>query len=121
MLKKLADAEMRRTIITYSISGIIVVGFFFVIANLQMLYGWLIKALDILAPFIWGLFMVFLLTPIADRIERLMPDGFWGKRAISTLVSILIVIAIIAALLAIFADTKNSLFLFKSSPINLST
>lgn len=101
MLKKLADAEMRRTIITYSISGIIVVGFFFVIANLQMLYGWLIKALDILAPFIWGLFMVFLLTPIADRIERLMPDGFWGKRAISTLVSILIVIAIIAAFVAV--------------------
>lgn len=110
MFKKIADAEMRRTIITYSLSGIIVVGFFFLITNLDMLHGWLLKALDILSPFIWGLFMVFLLTPIADRIERLMPDGFRGKRAISTLSSIMIVIAIIAAFVAVLIPQLVSSF-----------
>ena len=61
--------ETKEAIIALSLSGICIVTFYLIVSNLTALTGVVGSIIDVLAPFLYGIFLSFLLMPLRDIIE----------------------------------------------------
>ena len=103
MKKFLKDEEVKKKIYVYSISGIIIVGFALALFNFDSITSFIKDFIGILSPFIWGAFFAFIMSKFANWLENKLGDkiSFKTKRAISTTVSILLLIASITLIFLI--------------------
>lgn len=97
------DENNKKNILVYSISGIIVVAGAFILFNIGTLVDFLKGLIDALSPFIWGVAFAFIMSKFANFLETKLPDSlsFKWKRFISSLVSVLLLIGIIAIIVVI--------------------
>lgn len=97
------DENNKKNILVYSISGIIVVAGAFILFNIGTLVDFLKGLIDALSPFIWGVAFAFIMSKFANFLEAKLPDSlsFKWKRFISSLVSVLLLIGIIAIIVVI--------------------
>ena len=59
--------DIKREIFIFSVSGIIVVSFFYVINNIPVIQELLTKIIGILMPFIWAIAIAFLLSSTCKK------------------------------------------------------
>ena len=62
--------ETKEAIIALSLSGICIVSFYLIISNLTVLSDVISTVIGVLAPFLYGIFLSFLLMPLRDIIEK---------------------------------------------------
>ena len=62
--------ETKEAIIALSLSGICIVSFYLIISNLMVLSDVISSVIGVLAPFLYGIFLSFLLMPLRDIIEK---------------------------------------------------
>lgn len=103
MKKVILSIEEKKKIRVYSLSGIIVVGFAFLLLNINGLLDVLKGLIDVLSPFIWGIFFAFIMSKFANFLENKLSDkmSFKTKRFLSSLLSVLLLILIIALIVII--------------------
>lgn len=93
------DSDIKRNIFTYTISGLLIFIGLTIIKNISNLNSFFSSIFSVLAPFIWGLIFVFFLKDLANKIEEKLPSSysFKQKRAISTIVSLLVLLLVIVS------------------------
>lgn len=104
--------EMKSKIKVASISGIIILLFYFGILNLTLILDFIVKLLGILNPFIFGFSLAFLLDPLCLHIRRKLRKIFNEKVAKNLSVTLTILIFIMAISLffiVIIPQLMNSL------------
>lgn len=103
MKKVILSDEEKKKIWVYSLSGIIVVAFAFLLLNINGLFDILKGLIDVLSPFIWGVFFAFIMSKFANFLENKLSDkmSFKTKRFLSSLLSVLLLILIIALIVVI--------------------
>ncbi len=102
MKKWLCDEMIQKKILTYSLSGIIILCFFFFVSEFDVVATAIKNLLSILSPFIWGVTFAFFLIPLANRIDKFFP---LRKRPNlrNTLIAILCIIFLILVIALFFA------------------
>jgi len=105
MKKILKNKNVQNNIVTFSISGMLIILFAYVLFKFGVVIDLVDQLIEVLSPFIWGLAFAFILTRFANWLESLMPEKFSlkTKRAISTLVSVLLLIIALTVLVLIVA------------------
>lgn len=102
MKKWLCDEMVQKKILTYSLSGIIILCFFFFVSEFDAVATAIKNLLSILSPFIWGVTFAFFLIPLANRIDKFFP---LRKRPNlrNTLIAIICIIFLILVIALFFA------------------
>ena len=74
-------SETKEAIKAFSISGIIIVLFYLIISNLDILGGAIGSVFHALLPFIFGIILAFLLMPLRNLAEnKLLKNTKFSKR-----------------------------------------
>lgn len=98
-MKKWLDTSHLSLILSITIAGLFIVAIYFVILNLNVFVGLLKDLGNVLTPFMYGLILAFLMSPIVSFFEIKAFASFkWKKntkRVISVLLSLLITFEII--------------------------
>ena len=104
--------EMKSKIKVASISGIIILLFYFGILNLTLILDFIVKLLGILNPFIFGFSLAFLLDPLCLHIRRILRKIFnekVSKNLSVTLTILIFIMAISLFFIVIIPQLMNSL------------
>lgn len=98
-MKKWLDSSHLSLILSITIAGLFIVGIYFAILNLSVFVGLLKDLGNVLTPFMYGLILAFLMSPIVSFFEVKAFASFkWKKntkRVLSVLLSLLITFEII--------------------------
>ena len=79
-------SETKEAIKAFSISGIIIVLFYLIISNLDVLGGTIGSIFHALLPFIFGMILAFLLIPLRNLAEnKLLKNTKFSKRTKSNI------------------------------------
>lgn len=111
MKKFFNDEEIKKNIYTYSISGLIIVTFAVIMTHIDAVFKFIGDFIEVLSPFIWGIFFAFILSGFANWLESKMNEkmSFKAKRAISTAISILLLLAVFTLIfLIVMPQLTNS-------------
>ncbi len=87
-------------------TGLALIIAFFIVQNLASVKNGWQSLLTLATPFIWGLCLAYVLTPLLNRIERLLCRGSFFQRHFKTrrTLGIVITLLIVATLLGIFSS-----------------
>ncbi len=91
------DKDLMRQVFIFAAAGIIVVSFYLVISNLDIVGGVISEVVDVLMPFIWGIIFYLLLGKVEKFIEERIPAKLslkW-RRIIATFASIIFLLLFI--------------------------
>ena len=100
MKKIVLDENDKKKVLTYSLSGVIIIVFAFILFYIGSLVSFIQKLIDVLSPFLWGIVFAFVMSKFANFFEKKLPEKmtFKLKRFISSLVAILLLIILIVAI-----------------------
>ena len=91
------DKDLMRQVFIFAAACIIVVSFYLVISNLDIVGGVISEVVDVLMPFIWGIIFYLLLGKVEKFIEERIPAKLslkW-RRIIATFASIIFLLLFI--------------------------
>lgn len=95
----------KQQVLTLTLSGMILIVFFFLISHLDVLYQWLTKASSILISFILGFFIAFVLGPLNEKIEYLLfrqaKISTKAKRILSSIITLVLALVIFSGFILI--------------------
>lgn len=98
-MKKWLDTSHLSLILSITIAGLFIVAIYFAILNINVFVGLLKDLGNVLTPFMYGLILAFLMSPIVSFFEKKAFASFkWKKntkRVVSVLLSLLITFEII--------------------------
>ena len=98
-MKKWFDSSHISLILSITIAGLLIVSLYFAILNIQIFIGLWNELVVVLTPFMYGLILAFLMSPIVNFFEKKVFIGFkWKnntKRIVSVILSLLITFEII--------------------------
>ncbi|MBQ1508934.1 MAG: AI-2E family transporter [Erysipelotrichaceae bacterium] len=112
MNKWFKDEETRKQIFIYTVTGMIVLSFYFLLRHIPNLVGFLKSFLQATMPFIWGAVFTVILLPLSDTIERWIGERMVPKkrRTIASILAVLFLIAvIILVVIIIIPQLANSI------------
>lgn len=103
MKKIKLDDKSKSNILVYSISGIIIIAGAFVLFNIGSLFSFIKDFINVLSPFIWGIFFAFIMAKFANFLEKKLPNklSFKTKRLISSILSVILLILILVIIVLI--------------------
>ena len=87
----------------YSVVGFIIIAFYFVILRIDQVKAWMSNAAGLLSPFIFGIFIAFLLDKPMMLIEKGLKKVHFSHKYARTLAAIISLILGILAVLLFFA------------------
>ncbi len=98
MKKLLKDPEFQAKTALFAISGMIIVLFYVILTHFTQIFIGLKKFIDILSPFILGVALAYIMSLIANPVEKLFPEAMTNKnkRVYSSLIAILLFAVIVA-------------------------
>ena len=101
MKKIKLDENNKKDILVYSISGVIIVAFAFILFKIGSLVEIIQELINALSSFIWGIVIAFIMTRFANFLEKKLPKkmSFKIKRLISSFVSVLLLLTIMVLIL----------------------
>lgn len=104
--------ETKEAVIAFSLSGVVIVSFYLLISNMNILtdaFGTIIK---VLMPFLYGIFFSFLLMPLRELIEhKWLKDKKMtqsGKRKIAVAVCMVFMILVIVGFFSVLIPQLSS-------------
>lgn len=80
MKKLLQDEQVKRNILTYTITGIIIAFFYVLFTHVPAIIKFIKGFLKIVSPFLWGFLFAIILLPLAKFIEEKLPEKLSAKR-----------------------------------------
>ena len=80
MKKLLQDEQVKRNILTYTITGIIIAFFYVLFTHVPAIVKFIKGFLKIVSPFLWGFLFAIILLPLAKFIEEKLPEKLSAKR-----------------------------------------
>ena len=103
MNKWFKDEKERKRVFTYTLTGILLIVFYHLLGNLDLIRNFFSGLFKVLAPFIWGSIFAFLMMPVSKKIEELIGDRLQPKtkRTISSILSVLFLMCFIGLLIGI--------------------
>lgn len=126
MKKYLKDETIRKQLFTYTISGILIAVVVCLILNIDGLVDVINNFINVISPFLWGIFFAFITVKFASIIESKFPEkmSLKTKRLISSLLSIILLIVVIVLVILIIvpqladsiAKLSNTIVSFSSKP-----
>ena len=98
MKKLLKDPEFQAKTALFAISGMIIVLFYVILTHFTQIFIGLKKFINILSPFILGVALAYIMSLIANPVEKLFPKAMTdkNKRVYSSLIAILLFTVIVA-------------------------
>lgn len=97
MKKYLNDEQVKKNILTYSITGIIVAFVYVLFTHIPALINFIKGFLRIVAPFLWGYLFAIILLPLDRKIEEMLPKDmkFKSRRSIAAILSVSIFVLLV--------------------------
>ena len=96
-------SETKEAIKAFSISGIIIVLFYLIISNLDILGGTIGSIFHALLPFIFGMILAFLLMPLRNLAEnKLLKNTKFSKRTKRYIAVAISIVALLGILIGFF-------------------
>ena len=80
MKKLLQDEQVKKNILTYTITGIIIAFFYVLFTHVPAIIKFIKGFLKIVSPFLWGFLFAIILLPLAKFIEEKLPEKLSAKR-----------------------------------------
>ncbi|MDO4701716.1 MAG: AI-2E family transporter [Erysipelotrichaceae bacterium] len=95
--------RIKENVISGILVGLVIVSVYFLFLNFNSVKAILTKTFDILLPFISGFALAFILLPITNHIERILPKSmkFATRRKISVFLSMLCFFLVLSTFLGI--------------------
>lgn len=78
-MKKWFDSSHISLILSITIAGLLIVSLYFAILNIQVFIGLWNELVVVLTPFMYGLILAFLMSPIVNFFEKKVFIGFKWK------------------------------------------
>lgn len=78
-MKKWFDSSHISLILSITIAGLLIVSLYFAILNIQIFIGFWNELVVVLTPFMYGLILAFLMSPIVNFFEKKVFIGFKWK------------------------------------------
>jgi len=99
------NKEILSKVMTYTITGFLLLIGYFVLDNFGKIVSYIKGFIDILAPFIWGIGLAFVLLNYDNLIFRILPKklGYKARKVIASVVSVLTAIIVFTLLVLIVA------------------
>ena len=80
-MKKWFNPEQITTVISFTLAGLLLIGVYFLILNINILEANLLRLLSVLTPFVYGIILAFLLGPFVRFFELNIFACFDGRQA----------------------------------------
>lgn len=126
MKKYFKDEAIRKQIFIYTLSGIFVAVAVCIILNIDGIVGIINSFINVISPFLWGIFFAFITIKFAILIESKFPEklSFKIKRVASSIISILsfllIIVVVVSIIIPQLAESigklSNTVVSFSSTP-----
>lgn len=104
--------ETKEAVIAFSLSGIMIVSFYLLISNMNIVTDALGTVIKVLMPFLYGIFFSFLLMPLRELVEhKWLKDKKMsqsGKRKIAVLVCMVFMILVIVGFFSVLIPQMSS-------------
>ena len=94
-MKKWFDSSHISLILSITIAGLLIVSLYFAILNIQVFVGLWNELVVVLTPFMYGLILAFLMSPIVNFFEKKVFIGFKWKNNTKRIVSVILSLPII--------------------------
>lgn len=89
-MKKWFDSSHISLILSITIAGLLIVSLYFAILNIQVFIGLWNELVVVLTPFMYGLILAFLMSPIVNFFEKKVFIGFKWKNNTKRIVSVIL-------------------------------
>ena len=104
--------ETKEAVIAFSLSGILIVSFYLLISNMNIVTDALGTVIKVLMPFLYGIFFSFLLMPLRELVEhKWLKDKKMsqsGKRKLAVLVCMVFMILVIVGFFSVLIPQMSS-------------
>lgn len=70
MFEFLKDKDIQKKIISFSVSGIIVLLAYFLIINMPGFVEWLIRTVKLFSPFLYGIILAYIINPLYQKLKN---------------------------------------------------
>ncbi len=94
--------RVRENILSYTVSGFLIVMFWFLFHSWGPISSFLGRILSALVPFVVGLFLTLILIPLRDRAQKKWLSGFDWKDGMKRKIAVLICMLTLALMVASF-------------------
>jgi len=101
-MKKFEDFPYIKNAVSFIIAGIVLIAVYFLILNFQLVADQIDKLLSILTPFIYGLFIAFLLSPMVYWFEHRALVVFKWKTKTKHVISVVLTLVVTLEILVLF-------------------
>lgn len=96
--------ETKEAVIALSLSGIIIVSFYLLVSHLSVVSGLFSSAIGVLMPFIYGIFISFLLMPLRDIVEKKwLKNVKWSDKAKHNAAVVVCMVFLVLVIVAFFS------------------
>lgn len=104
--------ETKEAVVAFSLSGIIIVSFYLLVSNMNILTNALGAVIKVLMPFLYGIFFSFLLMPLRDLVEhKWLKDkkmSQTAKRKIAVAICMVFMILVIVGFFSVLIPQLSS-------------
>ncbi|MBQ1476881.1 MAG: AI-2E family transporter [Erysipelotrichaceae bacterium] len=120
MHKWLNDENVRKQIFIYTLTGVLVLLAWFLLAHFSRILSFLKEFFRVIMPFLWGALISLLMMPLSNRIEKWIGDRLSPKkkRAVSAIVSVLFLLVCVIVVIVIIVPQLVTSFAVLSKNVN---
>jgi len=93
-MKKWFNPEQITTVISFTLAGLLLIGVYFLILNINILEANLLRLLSVLTPFVYGIILAFLLGPFVRFFELNIFGMFRWKASLKRLLAVILTLLI---------------------------
>ena len=101
-MKKWFNPEQITTVISITLAGLLLIGVYFLILNINILEANLLRLLSVLTPFVYGIILAFLLGPFVRFFELNIFGMFRWKTSLKRLLAVILTLLITLEITILF-------------------
>lgn len=101
-MKKWFNPEQITSVVSFTLAGLLLIGVYFLILNIQVLEANLLRFIGVLTPFIYGTILAFLIGPFVRFFEFSLFGMFKWKSGTKRLLAVMLTLLILIELTILF-------------------
>ena len=101
-MKKWFNPEQITSVVSFTLAGLLLIGVYFLILNMQVLEANLLRFIGVLTPFIYGTILAFLIGPFVRFFEFSLFGMFKWKSGTKRLLAVMLTLLILIELTILF-------------------
>lgn len=101
-MKKWFNPEQISSVVSFTLAGLLLIGVYFLILNIQILEMNFLRLLSVLTPFVYGIVLAFLLGPFVRFFEVNIFGMFRWKKSLKRLLAVILTLLITLEITILF-------------------